>query len=42
VGHSLGCQLALKFVEENNIKNSKIILVAPSYPNLAEELVEVL
>jgi len=42
IGHSLGCQLAMKFVEENNISNSKIILVAPSYPNLAEELVEIL
>jgi len=38
VGHSLGCQLAMKFLEENNIKNSKIILVAPTYPGLAEEL----
>ena len=38
IGHSLGCQLAMKFVEENNISNSKIILVAPTYPNLAEEL----
>jgi predicted alpha/beta hydrolase family esterase len=28
----------MKFVEENNISNSKIILVAPTYPNLAEEL----
>ncbi len=43
VGHSLGCQLAVKFLEENNIKNSKIILVAPTYPDLAEELwIEVL
>ena len=42
VWHSLGCQLAMKFVEENNISNSKIILVAPTYPNLAEELVEIL
>ena len=42
IGHSLGCQLALKFVEENNIKNSTIILVAPSYPHLAKELVEIL
>ena len=38
IGHSLGCQLAMKFIEENNISNSKIILVAPTYPNLAEEL----
>jgi len=38
VGHSLWCQLAMKYVEENNISNSRIILVAPTYPNLAEEL----
>ncbi len=38
IGHSLGCQLAIKFVEENNISNSQIILVAPTYPGLAEEL----
>ncbi len=38
IGHSLACQLAIKFIEENNISNSKIILVAPTYPNLAEEL----
>jgi len=42
IGHSLGCQLALKFVEENNISNSTIILVAPTYPNLALELTEIL
>jgi len=38
VEHSLGCQLVLKFVEKNNISNAKIVLVAPTYPNLAEEL----
>ena len=38
IGHSLWCQLWLKFIEENNIPNSKIILVAPSYPKLEEEL----
>jgi len=38
VWHSLWCQLSLKFVEENNIRNSIIILVAPSYPWLALEL----
>jgi predicted alpha/beta hydrolase family esterase len=38
IGHSLGCQLAVKFLEEKNISNSKIILVAPTYPNLAKEL----
>ena len=26
VAYSLWCQLALKFIEENNIKNSKLIL----------------
>lgn len=40
IGHSLGCQLALKFVEENNIKNSKIILVAPSYFSTTKEVWE--
>lgn len=40
IGHSLGCKLALKFVEENNIKNSLIILVAPTYPWLAQDLWE--
>lgn len=38
IAHSLWCQLAMKFIEENNIKNSIIILVAPSYPLLASEL----
>jgi hypothetical protein len=28
----------LKFIEENSIKNSTLILVAPSYPNLDQEL----
>lgn len=38
VGHSLWCQLVLKFVEKNNISNSNIVLVASTYPNLAEQL----
>ncbi|MFK7779783.1 MAG: alpha/beta fold hydrolase [Candidatus Gracilibacteria bacterium] len=38
IGHSLGCQLAVKYIEENKIKNSVIILVAPTYPGLAKEL----
>lgn len=38
IGHSLGCQLALKFIEENNIENSTLILVAPSYPLLDLDL----
>ena len=38
IGHSLWAQLAMNFVEENEIKNSTIILVGPSYPWLAEEL----
>lgn len=42
IGHSLWCQLALKFIEENSISNSKIILVWPSYPKLWDDLVEVL
>jgi len=40
IGHSLWCQLALKFIEENNIKNSVIILVAPVYCWLADEMWE--
>jgi len=38
IWHSLWCQLALNFIEENNIKNSIIILVAPTYPWLVLEL----
>jgi len=38
IAHSLWCQLAIKFIEENNIKNSIVILVAPSYPWLSWEL----
>ena len=40
IGHSLWCKLALKFVEENNIKNSNLVLVASSYPWLADDLWE--
>lgn len=40
VWHSLWCQLSMKFIEENNIKNSIIILVAPTHPWLALELCE--
>lgn len=36
VWHSLWCQLALKFIEENSISNSVIILVAPSYPDVTD------
>lgn len=38
IAHSLWCQLTMKFIEENNIKNSIIIFVAPSYPWLAKKL----
>jgi len=31
IGHSLWCHLAMNFIQENNIKNSVIILVAPTY-----------
>lgn len=36
--HSLWCKLALKFVEDYNIKNSVLVLVAPTYFWLASEL----
>lgn len=38
ISHSLWCQLAMKFIDENDIKNSITILVAPSYPWLSSEL----
>ena len=38
ISHSLWCQLAMKFIEENNIKDSIIIMVAPAYPWLALEM----
>lgn len=38
VWHSLGCQLALNFIQENNIKDSIVILVWPVYNWLALEL----
>ncbi len=38
VGHSLGCQLATYFIEQNNLVDLNVILVAPSYPWLAQEL----
>jgi hypothetical protein len=38
IWHSLWCQLTLKFILENNIKNSSVILVSPTYPLLASEL----
>nr|MDD3720001.1 alpha/beta hydrolase [Candidatus Gracilibacteria bacterium] len=40
ISHSLGGQLAMKFIEENQIKNSIIIMVAPSYPGLTSDLGE--
>lgn len=38
VWHSLWCKLSLQFIEYNNIKNSNIVLVAPTYTWLAKEL----
>lgn len=38
IAHSLWCKLTMKFIEENNIKNSIIILVAPTYSWLDKEL----
>lgn len=38
VWHSLWCKLALKFVEENDIKDSIVVLVAPVYLWLTNEL----
>lgn len=38
IGHSLWYQLSMNFIENNNIKNSVIVLVAPSYPWLDSEL----
>lgn len=38
VWHSLWCKLAMKFIEENNIKDSIVVLVAPVYLWLTSEL----
>ena len=38
VGHSLGCQVWLKYIEEQKLNNIKVIFVAPSYNYLADEL----
>jgi predicted alpha/beta hydrolase family esterase len=38
IWHSLWCQLTLKFILENNIKNSNVILVSPTYPWFVSEL----
>ena len=40
IGHSLGCQLALQLVEQRKLEWVKVILVAPTYHNLADELWE--
>lgn len=40
IWHSLGCQLALQFIEKYLLSKIKVIFVAPSYPNLANELWE--
>ncbi|MCH2188247.1 alpha/beta fold hydrolase [Candidatus Gracilibacteria bacterium] len=38
VGHSLGCQLATQFIEKHALKNLTVLLVAPTYSGLGEEL----
>ncbi len=40
VGHSLWCQLAMQIVEQRKLEWIKIILVAPTYNNLTDELWE--
>ena len=42
IGHSLGCQLALHIIESRNLTWVQAIFVAPTYPNLTDELGEVL
>jgi predicted alpha/beta hydrolase family esterase len=41
IAHSLWCQLAMKYVAEEKLSWIKVILVAPSYNNLADELWDV-
>lgn len=38
IGHSLGCQLALQWIEQRKLTWVRVILVAPTYHNLADEL----
>lgn len=38
VGHSLWCLVALNLVEKFNISKTKIILVAPAYPWIVEDM----
>lgn len=38
IWHSLGCKLAMHFIEEYKLKWLKVILVAPVYPWIAEDL----
>jgi len=40
VGHSLGCQLAMQVIEQRELTWIQIVLVAPTYNNLADELWE--
>ncbi len=40
IGHSLGCQLAMQIVERRKLEWVKVILVAPTYHHLADELWE--
>lgn len=42
VGHSLWCCLTTQFVEINKLQKLKIILVAPVYPKLWEEIKDML
>lgn len=40
IGHSLGCSLAINYIEKKEPKNINVILVAPTYPNMTDELWE--
>ncbi len=41
IGHSLWCKLAINFIEESKISKVHVILIAPVYNNLVDELGEV-
>ncbi len=40
IGHSLGCQVWLKYIEQEKLEGLRVIFVAPSYNELANELGE--
>ena len=42
VWHSLGCCLATQCIEKYKMKNIQVVLVAPVYPKLSEEIKEML